>query len=434
MSPLHTSPAATATPTADVERQSDDLSRRARAWWATRDPRVLWPALEPSMLQPSADAIGRVVAALLRGDSTSLGSPAGHDAYAIGIAALLTGTGPLLGRWVEQGSLDVSDPLAKILARHLAHGRQRVERISRGLAPALSELGKAGIRPAIIKGFHTSYEYFAEPGLRPMSDVDVVVPPDAILDSEEAFRAAGFTASAVIVRPYKRDWYPPGDDGRLWSFEVFDARDRWKIELHDGLNFGYLPSFGFRLDGGLHSGTVRRVQGVPVRTAGQPLLTAILAAHLSTELYGMRLLRLVELVYVIRRDREFGLLDWNAFETLLEESGATRFVFPALALVEKLVPGTVDAGILARGRRASTRLTRLVADRFTPTSPILEDRFVLTESLMWPANARDLVRCVANWLNPVPGRPWREVVAMYYSRLRRLLSGRAGWVRETEHP
>jgi putative nucleotidyltransferase-like protein len=432
MPPSHAPLAPRSTLIADKEEHSDDLSARARAWWLTRDPRVLWPALEPSLLQPSADAIGRAVASLLRGDSTSLGSAGAHDAYAIGIAALLTGTGPLLGRWIEEGSLDVSEALANILARHLAHGRLRAERISRGVAPALSELVKAGITPAVIKGLHTAYVYFAEPGLRPMSDVDIVVAPQAIADADEALRAAEFTPSPTIARPYKRDWYPPDDDGRLWSFEMFDARDRWKLELHDGLNFGFLTSFGFRLDGGLHSGTPEYLHAAPVRTPAQPLLTTILAAHLSTELHTRRLLRLVELVYVIRRDREAGLLDWDSLEALLQESGATRFVYPALALVERLVPSTVDAGVLMRGRRACTRLARLVTDRFTLTSPILEDRFLPAENLMWATSGRDLVRYAAKWVNPVPGRPWREVVDLYHSRLRRLLSGRVSWLRKSD--
>jgi putative nucleotidyltransferase-like protein len=415
-------------PIADTGGQSTSLSSRARAWWFTRDPRTLWPALEPTLLQPSADAVGRAVTSLLRGESSTLGSAAGQDAYAIGIAALLTGTGPLLGRWVEQGSLDVSDALADVLARHLGQGRMRIERIARGVTPALSALVTAGVTPTVIKGFHTAHCYFPEPGLRPISDVDVIVTPAEIPRAEAALRAAGFTPSSVIARPYKRDWYPPGDDGRVWSFELFDVRDRWKLELHDGANFGELPSFGLRLDVGLRSGTPWHACGVPVRAPAQPLLTAILATHLATELHTRCLLRVVELSFVIRRDRELGLLDWDAFDALLDESGARRFVYPALSLVERLLPGTIDSGFLARTRRASTRLARVVTDRLTPTFPILDDRPILAERLMWIGSGRDAVQSIANWVNPVRGAPWRQTLNLYHSRLARLLSGRASWI------
>jgi putative nucleotidyltransferase-like protein len=408
--------------------QSDDLSARARAWLFARDPRTLWPALDRSLLQPSADAIGRAVASLVRGESTTLGAAGGQDAYAIGIAALLTGTGPLLGRWVEQRSLDVSGALADVLARHLAHGRMRVERIAREVAPALSCLVRAGVTPTVIKGFHAAHCYFPEPGLRPISDVDVVVTPADIPQAEVALRAAGFTPSPLIPWPYKRDWYPPDDDGRLWSFELFDARDRWKLEVHDGANFGELPSFGLRLDTRLRSGTPWHASGVPIRAPAQPLLTAILATHLSAELHTRCLLRVVELLFVIRRDRELALLDWDAFDALLDESRARRFVYPALSLVEKLLPGTIDSGFLSHARHASTRLARVVTDRLTPTFPILDDRPILAERLMWIASGRDAVQSIANWVNPVRGAPWRQTLNLYHSRLARLVSGRASWI------
>jgi hypothetical protein len=419
--------AALRTRVTDVEEHSDDLARRVRAWLFTRDPRALWPALDPILLQRSADAIGRAVGSLLRGDSTVLGSADGQDAYAFGVAAFLTGTGPLLGHYNKHGSLDVSDALADVLARHLGHGRLRVDRIAHGVAPALDQLVAAGVTPTVIKGFHTAHCYFPEPGLRPMADVDLVVSPDEVPQAEAALRAAGFTPSPVVANPYKRDWYPADDDERIWSLERFDSRDGWKLELHDGANFGELPSFGLRLNAGASSGAPWSVNGVPVRTPRQPWLTVILATHLSAELHARCLLRVVELVFVIRRDRQDGLLDWDALEAALDVSGARRFVYPALSLVEKLAPGTVDAGLLSRARRASTRLTRLVADRLTPTAPILEDRFLLAERLMWIASGRHVIRSITNWVNPVPNRSLREVLDMYQSRLWRLLSGRVAW-------
>jgi hypothetical protein len=400
-----------------------ERAARVRAWRRTRDPRALWPHLDPRLLEPAARSIGHVVAARLGDRAATLGAADGRDAYAIGIAALLTGTGPLLGRWVEDGSLDVSDALAAILALHLAHGRARVDRITRGLSAPLGRLVMAGVTPVVIKGYHTAHVYFPEPGLRPMSDVDLVVTPHEVPAVEEALRAAGFTPSGLVGQPYKRNWAPPDDDDRVWSFELFDARDRWQIEVHDGPNFGYLLDSGFRIDGGFQPTARWQIDGLPVQVAAQPLLTTLLAAHLSGEPHSRRLIRLVELVLVIRRDRPLGLLVWEALEDLLQRSDALRFVYPALALTEQLAPGTVDASLLARGRRASTRLTRLVTDRFTPAFPVLEDRLVLAARLMWVANPRDLARFTARWLNPYPGRPWRDAVEFSYSRVRRMLSG-----------
>ena len=404
-----------------------DLTPRGRAWLATGDPAALWPALQPGTLQPAADAIGRAVAAILRDERASLHAADGRDAYAIGIAALLSGTGPLLGHWVERGVLDASEPVAVVLARHLEQGRRRMERITAGVRPALAALHTAGLAPAVIKGFHTAHAYFPEPGTRPIGDVDVVVAPGDVARGEQQLRAIGFTPNNVIDTPYKRDWYPPDDDGRMRSFELWHARDRWKLELHDGLNFGFTAPYGVRLeaaapfDGGWH------VLGVPVRVATQPLLASLIATHLSGEPYASRLLRLVELTLVIRRDGALGLLDWSAVRELLERSGALRFTYPAFALVERLAPGTVDATLLTSARAAATRLTRRVTEGLTPTSPIVQHGVSLAERLMWTRGPVDTMRRIALMAMPVPGHPWRHSLMTYHGRVRRLLAGRVSW-------
>ena len=423
MPPSHSSSSVSHT-----HERPEELSARARLWLHTRDPRALWPALDPNLLQPSADAIGRAVSSILRDQATNLGSPRGDDAYAIGIAALLSGTGPLLGHYVENGMLDVSDPLATILSRHLAQSRLRIERIAREVTPALSALFVAGLVPLVIKGFHTAHAYFVEPGLRPISDVDVVVRPSEIGRAESALRDAGFVPSHFTAKPYKRNWDPPGENERLWSLELFHARDRWRLDLHDGPSFGELPHLGLRLDAGLHSSNSWQVDGVPTRTPAQPFLTAILAAHLSTELHIRCLLRVVELVFVIRRDSDLGLLDWHGLEALLDESGGTRFVYPALSLAEQVAPGTVDPAFLSRARRASTPLARAVTARITPTYPILDDRPILAERLMWTTTPKHALKSVVDWINPIPDGSWREMVSLYHSRAVRLLAGRASWM------
>ena len=57
----------------------------------------------------------------------------------------------------------------------------------------------------------------------------------------------------------------------------------------------------------------------------------------------MSLLRLVELVLVIRKDCAAGLLCWDAFLAMAERTGSLGFAFPALKLCDELAPGTVPA-------------------------------------------------------------------------------------------
>jgi hypothetical protein len=74
----------------------------------------------------------------------------------------------------------------------------------------------------------------------------------------------------------------------------------------------------------------------------------------------MRLIRIYELATVIRAERATGRLDWNDVIAMLERTGAARFTFPALTLVEDLAPQTVDA---RRRRRASEISQTVLAGR-----------------------------------------------------------------------
>jgi hypothetical protein len=410
------------------------LADREHDWDATGDATVLWPALNVSALQPAADDIGRAVSDVLQGRRASLASADGGDSYAIGIAALLTGVGPLLGSWVESGQLDVSEPVARVLARHLTQSRRRMERIHAGLRPALVSLREHGVVPAVIKGMHTAHVYFDEPGVRPLADVDVVITPDELPRAEMALRAVGFTPCGAESPEKKRVWRPPCDDGLTRSFELWHARSTWKLEVHAGIVFDHLTEYGVQLERHAMFDVRFDQLGVPVQVARQPLLLALLATHASGELTFARLLRLVEITLVIRRDRAAGLLDWSALETLLESAGALRFAHPAFALVEQLAPGTVDARLLASTRRASTRRTLAVVREFTPTFPVLQGKTSLAQRVMWTATTWQLAGRLLRMLLPPRRASLSYVWTAYHARLSRLLSGAVTWRATSEAP
>jgi hypothetical protein len=154
---------------------------------------------------------------------------------------------------------------------------------------------------------------------------------------------------------------------------------------------------------------------------GQPLLLAALATHTSVELGSSRLLRLIELVLVIRKDRERGLLDWEAMFGLLARSRAERFVYPALSLSERLAPGTVPHDVLAHARRATTARARAVATRYTPTAPIVPDTITLADRFRWAATPRERWRALCHLA--LPGEPATvgEAVRQTHARLLKLL-------------
>lgn len=57
-------------------------------------------------------------------------------------------------------------------------------------------------------------------------------------------------------------------------------------------------------------------------------LVTFLALHASHHIHLLPLVRLVELVLVVRRDASNRLLDWSELMDLLERSDTARFVYP----------------------------------------------------------------------------------------------------------
>jgi hypothetical protein len=387
---------------------------------------LLWPGLDVGLLPAAALAIERVVTHVLDDRVTSLGAADGSDAYAIGIAALISGTGPLLAYWLEEGKIDASVPLARILSKHLLHGRGRVRRIEREIAPALESLSLAGAEPGILKGFHTCHVYFPEPGLRPLADVDVYVEPDKLTRAGAALESAGFGPGSWSA-DFKTNWYPGGTIPPIRSLEFWHVRSPWRIELHSALAFGTLIRHGIHLENAMPVNDPWLWNGIPLLVSPQPLRFVSLAAHLSSELPASRLIRLIELIFVIRRDIASGEMSWESVTDLLERTGATRYAYPALTLAEQLVPGTVDSRLLALTRRRSTRIARAVVADLTPATPILHERVSLAERLMWEPGMVAIARRFLEMLKPGHGESMKQSLTIYFSRFRRLLAGRVSW-------
>jgi Uncharacterised nucleotidyltransferase len=410
----------------------ETLRRREDAWRSTHRVDALWPGLDGTVIQSAANAIGAAVAGVLGGERATLecaavGPDAERRARAAGVAALLTGVGPLLGAWIARGELEAEPALARVLARHLAHARAREARIRSALIPVLARMERAGLEPGLIKGLHTAHAYFPEPGARPFADVDVVVPPAAIAQAERLLGEAGFEGEIRIDMPtYKREWLPPDGPGDIWSYELWHARSKWKLDLHDGLNFlavvqnertPQVPRFAQRFT----------LDGVTLRVADPNELIALLAAHASTELYSQRLLRLVELVLVVRRATALGTLDWRAVESSLAERGSLRFAYPMLALTERLAPDTVDAALLSRLSNATTARARAVTSTLSPTAPVLDASFSLRERLMWASGLRATMRWMWRMIAPLEGASRSRQLRTYRHRAMRLLTlGRSG--------
>jgi hypothetical protein len=398
---------------------------RARFDWARRrgHPAWLWPEVTVEAWRAALLSVEAATRAVLAGSGAAVlrGEP-----EAIGIAAYTSGMGPLLGHWVETGEVEAGERAAAWLRLHLSHNRRRMRRLAGVAAEAVERLGAAGVTPRVIKGMHTAHAFFPDPATRPLSDVDLLVPPSQIEAAEGALRGWGFRPVLVQRGPYKCDWAPAGAARGPRSLSLTHAEDPFTLDTHASLDRNFFGVATVRLDRLLPHDTGGTWGHTPgARVLGQPLLVLLLATHASEGLHGLSLIRLVELALVIRRDVGSGALDWRELADAAEEVGAPRFAYPALRLCEMLAPGSVPAEAMARfAARATPQMQRVLA-RLTPGTAQRLDRLSLGERFMWAGTAAERARRLAYALWPAPaGGTLAGLGGIYAGRAWRVARGR----------
>lgn len=405
-----------------------EASRRVSAFEQSGDPADLWPGLGERARVAAARELERITRQVLSGRSAQVSGD--FDAYALGVAGHTTGMGPVVGRWIEDGRVTAGEDAALVFARHLDHGRRRAARIEREVLPAIDALLERRIPVVALKGFHTSRAYFDEPGMRRISDVDLLVPPSRVADAEKALASVGFEAQGPAHRPYKRDWIGPGVDRRFFSVEYADARSSWALELHASLDRVYNAGTAARLDSERDRTTPLIVAGRTLAALQPELLFIYLACHASQELESMRLLRVFELIRVIRDGSH--PLDWARVRLLLEATGAGAFVYPACSLVNDLVPDAVDARVIDAARAASTWAARHAVPRLAPAGGSLDERGILRQ-LMWTRGVRAILQRLFRVVWPAAITRPDHVIPGWRARLRRLRNGLLTFSAPDEH-
>jgi hypothetical protein len=408
------------------ELASDAIERRFRWARAQGHPKWLWPDVSPAEWRVAMSELERVTKLLLAGERpVRLAAADAPRLRALGIASYTSGLGPWLGWQVERGAVDADPNVGALLAQHLAHGRSRAARLDTALSSVLALLREHGIDATVLKGAHAAHVYFAQPGLRPMTDLDVLVSAQDIHRAERSLEANGYVQRTMsrLRKPHRSDWRPPGAPASLRSLTLTHAEDPFSVDLHGTLDIDF---FGVRT---IPFGQPAPAELAPARNGAtslrQPLLLVHHAAHASQGLHGLTLIRLLELILMIRRD--VGMVtSWAEIVATSRRLGADRFIYPALALAEKLSPGTVDAVVLKRLADSSPPRLRGVVDALTPSTAQRLDGLALDERFMWSAGPIEHARRVLYMLIPTTSS-LHGIAAIYAERAYRLLRGRVSW-------
>ena len=402
-----------ARPTVAAPERQEEIDRRVALFGGTRHARDLWPDVPVPAFRAAEAELARVAAAVLSDapGPVSLHCPSPAGTHALGVAAFAGGVGALMGFWCETGRVVTEPAVAALFATHLDHGRRRAARLRAELERVVAALAEHGIDAFVLKGMHTGYRYFAEPGARTMSDIDLLVQPGDWERSRDVLGALGFVDAPVPTHPEQSSW-TPRDAGPVRSLDFVHAESPWSLDLHRSLD--RVPFEGFSTDLGSPApadGDVWSEFCRPVRVLRQPLQLAYLAVHASSHFYSIMQIRLVELILVARSDFAGRPDRWRALDRLVARTGTGRFVFPALDLAERLVPGTIDPLLLEHVTAAAPgRLRRLVRNTTPASAQRLHPYPGLRERFVWVASLSEVLAAL-RWLVRPHGREtqWRRM-------------------------
>jgi Uncharacterised nucleotidyltransferase len=238
----------------------------------------------------------------------------------LGVAAAVPHRiGPLLWRALgAAGARDVVGPETAVLGAMVdALRMEAVLLVPRAVALAVGPLTEAGLEPVVFKGPAVAAVY-PEPGLRPMDDIDLLLPADR--HALQVLQRAGWR----VVREAGRHHYD--------TVLLHDEVPSFSLEVHYGLEE---PS---RRVTSLDPGALwsRRV---PVRCAGTGAFglspvdeLVVLAAHAGKPFHGFtRLLWIADLAMKIDHPAA-PPVDWDAVRARAEEANCLTVVGAALAL------------------------------------------------------------------------------------------------------
>lgn len=198
-------------------------------------------------------------------------------------------------------------------------------------------LAERGIPVMLLKGMHLARYTYAEPAMRSMADVDIMVPRDRLAEAEQVFLAHGY---GPTPRPDLAEFCS-------WSNHLakLTKPNAPVFEVHWGIE---RPTSPFRID---LTGLWRRarpdmLEDAPVLLLALEDLLLHLVLHVS---YHHRFDRsafkgLMDIHAVIVRHRD--TIDWRVLADRSVEWGASGFVYATLKLSAQLLGTPVPMAVL----------------------------------------------------------------------------------------
>jgi hypothetical protein len=330
-------------------------------------------------------------------------------------AVQVHGIAPLLDReathWPAAAALHPS--LRQYLADQRRLSGQRVALLLADLAELLAACHARNIAVMPLKGGLLATTYYAEPGLRPMNDLDLLVHPS---DEPRMLALLAELRYAPLARGWKHITLArPEAHGRVIAYDGEHPQNPRSLDLHVRLaeqfwGIGYDMTTEAWADS-----APGELLGSPTRLLRPATLLHHLAIHASSDMIArrLRLLHLHDMALVAPAVDRAG---WEGIVSGAQARGEERLVYPALALTQRHYAAAVPDAVLGALRpgvpHALLRhLDANALDRYSfcnsaPTTP--------AEKLFWFRPGREQAAALRHMLLPDPAE-----MAHWYPHLSR---------------
>jgi hypothetical protein len=332
-------------------------------------------------------------------------------------AVQVHGIAPLLDRaaahWPDATLLHPL--LRQYLTDQRQRSGQRVALLLRDLAELLAACHAHNIAVMPLKGGLLATTYYAEPGLRPMSDLDLLVHP-----SDEPRMLA--LLAELRYEPLARGWKHvmlarPEAHGPVVAYDGEHPNNPRSLDLHIRLAEQF---WGIQYDLTAEAwadSAPGELLGSPTQLLRPATLLHHLAIHASSDAIArrLRLLHLHDIALVAPAVDRAG---WAGMLAGAQARGEERLVYPALALTQRYYPAAVPDDLLLALRAGVPQallrhLDANALDRYSfcnsaPTTP--------AEKLCWFRPGRERAAALRHMLLPDPAE-----MAHWYPHLSRTM-------------
>jgi hypothetical protein len=263
--------------------------------------------------------------------------------YLLG-ASTVHGVSPLLLGGLEQvcrvAPVKVPAQIWEALHQLARVSRERNRRMFSLVEELFSEFHKADIPAMALKDAQLAWEVYPDLTLRPMGDLDVLIPAAKYDTAKRALENIGFKAQIPPFRVLDYYW--------SWGF----VRDgmwidlQWNIMQEQWDNCGE-GTWKFDLERMWRNAGTMRVGTTAVRVPKPEDMLFHLCVHLEGHAYG-ELILFCDIAELLRHYD--GCLDWNYFLLLTRASEAESTVYYVLLLVRRMFDAVVPEEVLRQLR------------------------------------------------------------------------------------